>query len=63
VSTTHTITGAIIGVGAAKGARAVKWGVGGKIVFAWFVTFPVCIGGGFAVFEALKGLGITTMGR
>jgi PiT family inorganic phosphate transporter len=60
ISTTHTITGAIIGVGAAKGARAVKWGVGGKIVFAWFVTFPVCIGGGFAIFEALKGLGMTS---
>ncbi|HEX6882125.1 MAG TPA: inorganic phosphate transporter [Planctomycetota bacterium] len=57
ISTTHTITGAIIGVGSARGFRAVKWGVGGKIVFAWFVTFPVCIGGGYLLFEALAGLG------
>jgi PiT family inorganic phosphate transporter len=42
VSTTHTITGGIVGVGAAKGARAVKWGIGAKILYAWLFTLPVC---------------------
>ncbi|HWJ05154.1 MAG TPA: inorganic phosphate transporter [Steroidobacteraceae bacterium] len=40
VSTTHTITGAIVGVGSAHRARAVRWGVAGNIVFAWIVTMP-----------------------
>jgi inorganic phosphate transporter, PiT family len=40
VSTTHTITGAIIGVGAARRVSAVRWGVAGSIVFAWIVTIP-----------------------
>jgi inorganic phosphate transporter, PiT family len=40
VSTTHTITGAIIGVGARKGATAVKWGVTTKIFWAWILTIP-----------------------
>jgi PiT family inorganic phosphate transporter len=41
VSTTHTITGAIIGAGARKGASAVKWGVTTKIFWAWILTIPV----------------------
>jgi len=41
VSTTHTITGAIMGVGARKGASAVKWGVTRKIFIAWIFTIPV----------------------
>jgi len=41
VSTTHTITGAIIGVGATKRASAVKWGVTRKIFWAWILTIPV----------------------
>ncbi len=46
VSTTHTITGAIIGVGARRGISAVKWGVTKKIFWAWILTIPVsaCIG-------------------
>jgi len=40
VSTTHTITGAIIGVGAARKMSAVRWGVANNIVFAWIVTIP-----------------------
>jgi PiT family inorganic phosphate transporter len=40
VSTTHTITGAIVGVGAARRASAVRWGVARGIVLAWFVTIP-----------------------
>jgi len=40
VSTTHTITGAIIGVGTTRGSSAVRWGVAGNIVIAWIVTLP-----------------------
>ena len=40
VSTTHTITGAIVGVGAARRTRAVRWGVAGNIVVAWVLTLP-----------------------
>jgi PiT family inorganic phosphate transporter len=40
VSTTHTITGAIVGVGAARRATAVRWGVARSIVTAWFITMP-----------------------
>jgi PiT family inorganic phosphate transporter len=41
VSTTHTITGAIIGVGAAKRVSAVRWGVAKDIVTAWVITMPM----------------------
>jgi inorganic phosphate transporter, PiT family len=40
VSTTHTITGAIVGVGASRRASAVRWGVAGNIVWAWIFTIP-----------------------
>jgi PiT family inorganic phosphate transporter len=40
VSTTHTITGAIVGVGSTHGARKVRWGVAGGIVWAWILTIP-----------------------
>lgn len=40
VSTTHTITGSIMGVGAARRASAVRWGVAGNIVVAWLLTIP-----------------------
>ena len=40
VSTTHTITGAIVGVGAVRNASAVRWGVAGNIVWAWIFTIP-----------------------
>jgi PiT family inorganic phosphate transporter len=40
VSTTHTITGSIIGVGSAQRVRAVRWGVAGNIVVAWILTIP-----------------------
>jgi inorganic phosphate transporter, PiT family len=41
VSTTHTITGAIIGVGSTRRLSAVKWGVAGRIVWAWLLTIPI----------------------
>ena len=40
VSTTHTITGAIVGVGSVRRAAAVRWGVAGNIVWAWIFTIP-----------------------
>ena len=40
VSTTHTITASIMGVGATRRVSAVRWGVGKKIVAAWLYTFP-----------------------
>jgi len=40
VSTTHTITGAIVGVGATQRLSAVRWGLAGRIVWAWVVTIP-----------------------
>jgi PiT family inorganic phosphate transporter len=48
VSTTHTITGAIVGVGALKRLSAVRWGVAGRVVWAWILTIP-----GTAVIAAL----------
>jgi inorganic phosphate transporter, PiT family len=41
VSTTHTITGAIVGVGSTKRLSAVRWGVAGRIVWAWVLTIPM----------------------
>ena len=40
VSTTHTITGAIVGVGSSQGVNAVRWGLAGNIVWAWVLTIP-----------------------
>ncbi len=42
LSTTHTITSSIVGVGAARGIRAVRWGVTVELVTAWILTFPIC---------------------
>ena len=43
VSTTHTITGSIMGVGSVKRLSAVRWGVAGNIILAWVLTIPACI--------------------
>lgn len=53
VSTTHTITGAIIGAGARKGVSAVKWGVTTKIFWAWILTIPVSAAIGAIVYGFL----------
>ncbi len=42
LSTTHTISTAIVGVGAARGLSAVRWGVTVELVSAWILTFPIC---------------------
>jgi PiT family inorganic phosphate transporter len=54
VSTTHTITGAIVGVGATRGTRAVRWGVAGRIVWAWIFTIPASAAVAAAVFVATR---------
>ena len=49
VSTTHVITGAIVGVGSAQRISAVRWGLAGRIIWAWILTIPVSAGiGGIA---------------
>jgi PiT family inorganic phosphate transporter len=56
VSTTHTITGAIVGVGSTRGIHTVKWGVATRVVWAWVMTIPAAalIGAvAWAVFAAL----------
>ncbi len=40
VSTTHTITGSIVGVGSVRKLSAIRWGVAGRIVWAWVLTVP-----------------------
>ena len=54
VSTTHTITGAIVGVGATRGTRAVRWGVAGRIVWAWIFTIPASAAVAAAVFVSSR---------
>ena len=57
VSTTHTITGSIVGVGATQRLSAVRWGIAGRIVWAWILTIPAAAGMAalsFVIIEALK---------
>lgn len=50
VSTTQTITGAIVGVGSLQRLSAVRWGVAGKIVWAWFLTIPLSMLSGASIY-------------
>jgi PiT family inorganic phosphate transporter len=54
VSTTHTITGAIVGVGAARKTAAVRWNVASNVVMAWIVTLPAAALFGAAFYELYK---------
>ncbi len=54
ISTTHTITGAIVGVGATKRLSAVRWGVAGQIVWAWLLTIPASATIGALTFFLIK---------
>ncbi len=54
VSTTHTITGAIMGVGATRRLSAVKWGVAGRIVWAWVLTIPLAAGVAAVSYQVLR---------
>lgn len=53
VSTTHTITGAIVGVGATRRFSAVRWGITRRIVYAWVLTIPGAAFFGAAIFKVL----------
>jgi len=57
VSTTHTITGAIVGVGATRRLSAVRWGIAGRIVWAWLLTIPASAAIGAGVFWIVRALG------
>jgi PiT family inorganic phosphate transporter len=54
VSTTHTITGAIVGVGAARRLSAVRWGVAGRVVWAWILTIPGAFLISLATYEIVR---------
>jgi inorganic phosphate transporter, PiT family len=54
VSTTHTITGAIVGVGATRRLSAVRWGIAGKIVWAWILTIPMSAAIGAGIFWIVR---------
>lgn len=58
VSTTHTITGAIVGVGSTRRLSAVRWGVAGRIVWAWILTIPAAALIAAATFYLLAGMGM-----
>ena len=58
VSTTHTITGSIVGVGSTRRLSAVKWGVAGRIVWAWFLTMPMA-----ALLAALSWWAMRALGK
>jgi PiT family inorganic phosphate transporter len=53
ISTTHTITGAIVGVGATRRLSAVRWGVAGQIVWAWILTIPASAFAGALCYEII----------
>jgi PiT family inorganic phosphate transporter len=57
VSTTHTISGSVLGAGATRGVSAVRWGVAGNILLAWILTLPMAalIGAGMEVLTRLPG--------
>ena len=58
VSTTHTITGAIVGVGSVRRMSAVRWGIAGRIVWAWIMTIPASALIAAVTFYLLAGLGM-----
>jgi PiT family inorganic phosphate transporter len=53
VSTTHTISSAILGVGSTQRLSAVRWGIAGKIVSAWLFTIPACTAMGWIFYSIL----------
>jgi PiT family inorganic phosphate transporter len=57
VSTTHVITGAIVGVGSTRGVRAVKWGVATRVLWAWVLTIPASASVGALVWWSFSLLG------
>ena len=62
LSTTHTISGAVMGAGAAKRVSAVRWGVAGNIVVAWILTLPAAAGIGALTYGATRVFGTGALG-
>jgi PiT family inorganic phosphate transporter len=62
LSTTHTISGGVMGAGAAKRLSAVRWGVAGNIVVAWVLTLPATAGVGAAVYGVTRLFGAGAAG-
>ena len=58
ISTTHAISGAILGVGSTKRLSAVRWGIAGRIVSAWVLTIPGCFAFGWLIAQLFRILGI-----
>jgi PiT family inorganic phosphate transporter len=58
ISTTHAISGAILGVGSTKRLSAVRWGIAGRIVTAWVLTIPGCFAFGWVIAQLFRILGI-----
>jgi PiT family inorganic phosphate transporter len=58
ISTTHTITTSIMGVGATKRLSAIKWGVVSRIVFAWVLTLPISGGIAYSIMRLLQWCGM-----
>jgi PiT family inorganic phosphate transporter len=57
VSTTHTITGAIAGVGTTQRLSAVRWGVAGRVIWAWILTIPGSFAVAWLVYQPFRGVG------
>jgi len=58
ISTTHAISGAILGVGATRRLSAVRWGIAGRIVTAWVLTIPSCFAFGYGTATLLRAVGV-----
>jgi PiT family inorganic phosphate transporter len=57
VSTTHTISGGIAGVGTTQRLSAVRWGVAGRVVWAWVLTIPGAFAVAWVAYELFRGVG------
>lgn len=62
LSTTHVISGAVMGSGAGKRLSAVRWGVAGNIALAWLLTLPMSAAIGAAVYGATRAFGTGALG-
>src|SRR5439155_707451 len=58
ISTTHAISGAILGVGATRRLSAVQWGIAGRIVTAWVLTIPGCFVMGYVIAVVFRAIGV-----
>ena len=58
ISTTHAISGAILGVGSTRRLSAVRWGIAGRIVIAWVLTIPGCFFLGYGTATLLRAVGV-----